>query len=180
MQTDFLAAKVRTPIFVTSPDRRDRLRLRPVTRVRRGFTLIELLVVLAIGSLLVALVPSAFDKLREVSQYRDTVRAMRLDLRSARQQARQSGQVVNFRISLPDRKFGIDGSQLKVLPAALEVRTTVGSAGTANDDQQATIAFLPDGGSSGGTVELIRPSGAGVRLRVDWLFGQITQQARTP
>lgn len=148
---------------------------------RRGFTLLELLVVLAIGSLLVALVPPAFDRLREISQYRDTVRAMLVDLRRARQQAQSSGQVVNFRIDLPGRRFGIEGSPWQALPAALEVRTTVGTrGGVPNNAEQANIAFLPDGGSSGGTIELVRPAGGGVRLRVDWLFGQITQLARTP
>ncbi len=177
---DFLAAKVRTPISVTSPDRCNRLQLRLVSLVRRGFTLLELLVVLAIGSLLVALVPPAFDKLREVSQYRDTVRAMLLDMRRARQQAHANAQVVNFRVDLRTRQFGIEGSPLKTLPPGLEVRATVGTRGAPDNAEQANIAFLPDGGSSGGTIELVRPSGGGIRLRVDWLFGQITQLARTP
>ena len=65
---------------------------------------------MAIGSLLVALVPPAFDRLREVSQYRDTVRALVTDLRQARQQALALGRVVNFQVDLAGRKFGIAGS----------------------------------------------------------------------
>lgn len=174
-----LAAMVKTPTFATSPDGPGSQRS-PATRPRRGFTLIELLVVLAIGSLLVALVPSAFDRLREVSQYRDAVRAIVLDLRQARQQALAYGQVVLFRVNLSDRQFGIEGQPFKTLPASLEVKTTVGSDALPDNNPQAAIAFMPDGGSTGGTIELVRPSGAGVRIRVDWLFGQITQQPRTP
>lgn len=176
----FLAAKVKTPISTTSPELGYGLPPCAAGLKRRGFTLLELLVVLAIGSLLVALVPPAFDRLREVSQYRDTVRAIMLDLRRARQQAQNSGQVVNFRIDLTGRQFGIEGNPWKALPAALEIRATVGTRGAPDHLAQANIAFLPDGGSSGGTIELVRPSGGGSRLRVDWLFGQITQQARTP
>jgi general secretion pathway protein H len=177
---DCLAAKVRTPISITNPDR-------PVDRLggfvsphRRGFTLLELLVVLAIGSFLIALVPPAFDRLREISQYRDTVRAIVVDLRQARQHALAYGQTVNFRVDLSDRKFGIEGQTLKALPASLEARTTIGNQEQADNTQQAVIAFLPEGGSSGGTIELVRPSGSGVRIRVDWLLGQVTQHARTP
>ena len=167
--TDYRAAKVKTPISATPPDRH-----------RRGFTLIELLVVLAIGSLLVALVPPAFDRLRDVSQYHDTVRAIVVDLRQARQQALAYGQVMVFRVDLSDRQFGIVGRPFKALPASLEVKTTVGSNELPDNTQQADIAFTPEGGSSSGTIELVRHSGAGIRIRVDWLFGQITQEPRTP
>jgi len=39
---------------------------------------------------------------------------------------------------------------------------------------------MPEGGSTGGTIELVRPSGAGVNIRVDWLLGQISQELRSP
>ena len=151
-----------------------------VGQLLRGFTLIELLVVMAIGALLVALVPPAFDRLRDVSQYRDTVRAMVVELRQARQQAIAFGQVVNFRVDLSGRKFGIEGRPFKTLPDSLEVKTTVGKSESAGASQLATIAFMPEGGASGGSIELVRQSGAGVRIRVDWLFGQISQEPRTP
>ena len=175
-----LAAKVKTPISTIDSEPQRNLQRDLIDPRRRGFTLLELLVVLAIGSLLVALVPPAFDRLREISQYRDTVRAIVVDLRQAHQQAQASGQVVNFRVDLSDRKFGIEGQTLKALPTSLTVKTIVGSQEQPDDTQQAAIAFLPEGGSTGGTIELVRPSGAGVRIRVDWLLGQITQHPRTP
>ena len=172
------AAKVKTPISTISPDSRSGLGFTAFRRDLQGFTLIELLVVMAIGALLVALIPPAFDRLRDVSQYRDTVRAIVVDLRQARQQAIAFGQVVNFQVDLSGRKFGIDGRPFKALPESLEVKTTVGKNESTNASQLATIAFMPEGGSSGGTIELVRQSGAGVRIRVDWLFGQISQEPR--
>jgi len=171
---------VKTPTFATSLDERPGLRHHSTTSDQRGFTLIELLVVLAIGALLVGLVPSAFDRLREVSQYRDTVRAMVLDLRQARQQALTLGRFVAFEVNLSDRQFGIEGRTKKPLPGFLEVKTTVGSQGEPDNNPRAVIGFLPDGGSTGGTIELVRQSGAGVLIRVDWLFGKVTQEPRTP
>lgn len=174
------AVMVKTPTFATSLDGRFGLKNLPARSDQRGFTLIELLVVLAIGALLVGLVPSAFDRLREVSQYRDTVRAVVLDLRQARQQALTLGRFVAFEINLSDRQFGIEGQSKKTLPTFLEVKTTVGSQTEPDTNPQAVIGFLPDGGSTGGTIELVRQSGAGVRIRVDWLFGKVTQEPRTP
>jgi general secretion pathway protein H len=175
-----LAAMVKTPTSTTSPSQSVGHSRNPDKRPQRGFTLIELLVVLAIGALLVGLVPSAFDRLHESSQYRDTVRAMVIDLRQARQQALAYGQVVNFHVNLSDRQFGIEGQPLKPLPTSLEIKTTVGRTDLSSKAPQATITFMPDGGSSGGTIELVRSSGGGVRIRVDWLFGQVSQEPRTP
>jgi general secretion pathway protein H len=161
---------VKTPTSTTNPEH----------RARQRHPLIELLVVLAIGSLLVSLVPSAFDRLQEVSQYRDTVRAMLVGLRQARQQAVSQGQATSFQIDLTQRQFGIEGKTQKPLPDSLEVQATVGKLDQFASPQRPAITFTPDGGSSGGTIELVRKSGAGVRLRVDWLLGQVTQEPRTP
>ena len=57
---------------------------------QRGFTLIEVLVALAIGAMLVAFAPPAFDRLRESAQFRDTVRTMLSELRQARAMALSS------------------------------------------------------------------------------------------
>lgn len=169
---DNQAAKVKTPISVTSP-RGSELR-------QRGFTLLELLVVFAIGAMLVALVPPAFDRLRDVTQYRDTVRAIVVELRQARQQAKTYGKAVAFHVDLSTREFGIQGQTPKSVPKSLELKATVGRDESVDGVHLAAITFTPEGGSTGGTIELVRSSGAGVRIRVDWLLGQITQEPRQP
>ena len=178
---------VKTPIFAISPDHAAIWRfgaLPPRSLAPQGFTLLELLVVLAIGAVMVALVPPAFDRLREISQYRDTVRAVVVDLRQARHLAQSYAQTVVFTINLTDRQFGIVGRPFKPIPPSLEIRTTVGAqvvdAPPAAVADHPTIVFTPEGGSSGGTVELVRRSGEGLRIKVDWLFGQITQEPRSP
>jgi len=145
-----------------------------VVRAQRGFTLIELLVVFALLALVMALVPIAFDRLRESTQYRDAVRSVLADLRQARYRAISEGREVRFQVDLKSRNYGVEGRAPKSLPEPLRVRTTV--AGVELDaNRTAAIRFLPSGGATGGTVEILRPGGAGVRLTVDWLSGAIVQ-----
>lgn len=163
-------AKVRTPTSATASSRR----VARGRRAARAFTLVELLVVLAIGAGLAALVPPAYDRFREAAQYRDTVRAMVMDLRAARLQAQAEGREIRFFVHLAERTYGVQGRTPRPLPAALQVRATVASIELA-PDQQAAIRFLPGGGATGGAIDLVRPSGAGARLAVDWFSGQVTQ-----
>lgn len=169
---------VKTPTFGTSPDNTSGLGVESAYPCQRGFTLIELLVVLAIAGLLVALVPSSLDKFRDASQYRDSVRTVVTGLRQARQQAVYYGKPVVVSLDLTQHEFGITGRPFVRLSSLLEIKATVGTSGLLKEAGRAEITFLPDGGATGGTIELVRRSGAGVRIHIDWLFGQVTQEAR--
>lgn len=148
----------------------------------RGFTLVELLVVFAIGALLVGLTPVAFERLKESTQYRDTLRNMLHDMRTARQQAVMHGQDTRFEINLAERTFGLAGRPAHALPRPLEMTTTVASIETQahNQNTVSAIRFLPSGGSTGGSIDLKRPSGAGTRLKVDWMSGKVIQEPLPP
>jgi general secretion pathway protein H len=148
-------------------------------RSHRGFTLIELLVVFALLALLVGVVPVAFERLRESAQYRSTVRGMMSDMRQARQKAIAEGAEVRFRLDLTARTFGVDGRPAHEVPLPLQLRATV-AAVELSDAQVAAIRFLPQGGATGGSIDVLRPSGAGVRLTVDWLSGTVAQSAIQP
>ena len=143
-------------------------------RTERGFTLVELLVVFAMVALLAALVPLAFDRLRESAQYRDTVRGMLTDIRQARYRALAEGHEVRFRVDLAGRNYGVEGRPSRKVPESLRLRATVADI-ELTAAQGAGILFLPSGGATGGSIEIIRPSGAGVRLTVDWLSGSVAQ-----
>ncbi|RYF02301.1 MAG: prepilin-type N-terminal cleavage/methylation domain-containing protein [Comamonadaceae bacterium] len=143
-----------------------------------GFTLVELLVVFAILALVVGLAPVAFERLRESSQYRDAVRTMITQMRSARTTAMAEGREVRFTVNLQQRTYGSE-QQSMALPEPLQLRAIV--AGREIGPQgQASIRFLPNGGATGGSIEILRAAHVGTRLRVDWLSGRVTREALTP
>lgn len=139
-----------------------------------GFTLVELLVVLAILGLLVAVVPAGLERLRESVEYRDAVRNVVTDMRNARQRAISEGAERRFIVDLGRRRYGAEGRPDHELPQPLQMQVVVAgvewSAG-----QTGAIRFLPQGGATGGTVAVVRPSGSGVRITVDWLTGAVIQ-----
>jgi general secretion pathway protein H len=145
----------------------------------RGFTLIELLVVVAIMALVVGLMPMMFDRLQESARFRETLRTALTDLRAARQQAQSEGREVRFAVHLAQRSFGIEGGSQYQVPEPLELRAVM-AAQESSADGALAIRFLPRGGASGGSVDVIRPSGAGVRLRVDWFSGRVEQEPIEP
>lgn len=150
-----------------------------VARRAGGFTLIELLVALAIVGLMVAVVPTALERLRDSMRYRDTVRAVVTDLRAARQKALAEGSEVRFVVDLAQGRFGLDGRELYALQPPLQMRVTV--AGIEWSEQQVgAIRFLPQGGATGGSVDVLRPQGGGVRITVDWLSAAVSQAPITP
>ncbi|WP_137747038.1 GspH/FimT family pseudopilin [Acidovorax sp. NB1] len=148
-------------------------------RCIRGFTLVELLVVLAISALLVGLAPMAFDRLRDSANYRDALRGIMMDMRAARQQALVSRVETSFVVDLERRSYRVDGQQARLIPEPLEIRVTMAGE-EANGREGAGIRFFPGGGATGGSVDILRPSGEGARLRVDWLSGRVALETLAP
>jgi general secretion pathway protein H len=145
-----------------------------------GFTLVELLVVFAIMALLIGITPIAYQKMRDTAQYRDVLRTMLSELRSARQQAALTRSEARFGVNLQQRSFGIQGRSEHPLPESLTVRATVAGI-EIGADGVAAIRFLPDGGATGGSIDVLRSAGdGGTRLHVDWLSGRVTQEPLLP
>lgn len=144
-----------------------------------GFTLVELLVVLAISATLIALVPMSYQRLRDGVAYRDTLRMLLAELRSARETSRSEGRPIRFQLDLSARAFAIEGKASYVVPQPLQLQATVGRD-LVSSTQVAEIVFLPGGGATGGSFDVIRPSGDGTRVRVDWLTGRVEWEPLRP
>jgi general secretion pathway protein H len=138
----------------------------------RGFTLVELVVVLAIAAGLLAVAPMALERYRESSDYRNTLRTMAAGLAEARRAAISGGRVVAFSVDLGARQYGVEGRPAHGLPESLTIRATV--AYTDLLDNVARIRFYPGGNATGGSIEVVRASGTGARLRTDWLDGRVS------
>ena len=139
----------------------------------RAFTLVELVVVISIVGLLLAASIPASVRFYESIQYRQAIRDVIIALGSARYKAINSGRAQDVLIN-PETKVVRLNTKVYQLPA--DFRIVVNSAAEINRDTAAVFRFYPDGGSSGGDIEIAQPSGAGVKISVDWLVGRVTQE----
>lgn len=145
-------------------------------RCIRGFTLVELLVAFAIMGFAMAIVPMAYSKLNQSIEYRATLRAFVAGVSEARLEAMTTGHSAAMRVNLQDKTFGVDDRFNQKLPKTYQVSAIVAEQEVAAN-KIASIRFYPDGSSTGGSITIVRGSGAGVRFRVDWLTGRLTQEA---
>jgi general secretion pathway protein H len=142
--------------------------------VNRGFTLVELMVALAIGGLVLAVSVPASMRMYQSMQYRSAVRDVIAGLATARHLAITSGRPQDLEID-PRKKILRLGEKLWRLPEDMII--TIHSAKELNYDDLGVIRFYPEGGASGGGVDIESPRGAGVKITVDWLMGQVSQTA---
>ncbi|MDR1662531.1 MAG: GspH/FimT family pseudopilin [Azoarcus sp.] len=146
----------------------------PLPRRAGGFTLLELIVAMAVAGLAAGASVMAYPKMRAAMEYRSALRGALAGMNRARIEAVRQGRPVAFYIDRETRAYGVDGKELGRFPDSVEMQFTV--AGQEIDSRgRGRIRFHPEGGASGGSVDLLRGRGAGVRLRVDWLSGSVTR-----
>jgi general secretion pathway protein H len=141
---------------------------------RSGFTLVELAVAMAIVGLLLAVSVPASVRFYDSMQYRQAVRDVLTTLASARFKAVTTGRAQDVALNPGDNVLrSSEGAQR--LPADFNI--VVHSAREVKQDAQGgVIRFYPEGGSSGGDIEIAQSNGSGVRISVDWLVGRVTQK----
>jgi general secretion pathway protein H len=138
----------------------------------RGFTLVELLFVMVIIALVLGLVATSLSRSISGAESRQAARKMVAALRYTRTQAILGKSETVFLVDTEKRSYQAPGKDEVVLPEGMDVvlttaRTELTSEGAGG------IRFFPDGGSTGGHVELI-VNGREYRVDVAWLTGEAT------
>jgi general secretion pathway protein H len=138
-----------------------------------GFTLLELLITIAIAGLLLSVSVPATTRFYQSMQYRKAIRDVITMLDSARYRAINTGRMQDVGIN---PKTGVMrlGKDLTQIPE--EITIAVHSAQEVNQQDEGVIRFYPEGGSSGGDIDLERSTGGGVKITVDWLTGRVTHE----
>lgn len=146
----------------------------------------ELVVALTIGVLLVGLGGPMAARMYETMQYRDAVRGLAAAAAGARLRAMNAGRAVDLMIEPDAHRYATqvadtDFDAGAATPVDEDLQIGVESArDLIRESGVAVIRFFPDGSSTGGSVTLRRENGEGVRLRVDWLLGRVTQEVVEP
>lgn len=142
-------------------------------RPAQAFTLVELMVALAIAGLLMAVSVPMGMRFYDSMQYRESVRIVIAAFQASRQQAIETGKMQDVVIYPDSNKLSFVG-KTRQLPDSINL--VVESAADLGGNGGGVIRFYPEGGATGGDVELESPSGRGVRISVDWLTGKVAQE----
>jgi len=136
-----------------------------------GFTLLEMLVAIAIAAIVLGVSAPSVQRLYKSSQYHSAVNDVVSLLSSARYSAIRSGGNQDVLINPKTREITL-GDKVTALPDSFQIEV-LGSQDL-NRDGAGVIRFYPDGGSSGGYVNLTAENGNSVQVQVDWLLGKVS------
>ena len=142
----------------------------------RGFTLVEVIVAFAIAALVLGAMAANYSRLHQAMEYRSVVRGILASMHGARNEAERSGSPAVFFVDIVQRDFGVNDRVQGQIPEAVELRLVLAER-EMDGRGRGYIRFYPAGGATGGSVDVMRQNdAAGVRLKVDWLFGRISQE----
>jgi general secretion pathway protein H len=130
-----------------------------------GFTLFEMLIVLVVLGLVLAMLAGRSTTHSRSLSLRATAEDMAAGLRLTRSAAILRNRPAAFRIDLAGRAWQPAGGPVRRFPPDLAVML-VGMSGGA-------LRFDPDGGASGGRIEL-EEGQARAEIAVDWLTGRVS------
>ncbi|MEE4173246.1 MAG: GspH/FimT family pseudopilin [Xanthomonadales bacterium] len=139
-------------------------------RHNRGFTLVEVLVVMIIIALVLGLVATSLSRSISGAEAREAARNMVAAIRYTRTQAILQKTEQRFTIDLEARSYAAPGRKTVVLPEGVDLQLTTAASEVVADNVGA-IRFFPDGGSTGGRVDL-NVNGREYIVHVAWLTGE--------
>jgi general secretion pathway protein H len=137
-----------------------------------GFTLVELMVVMVIIALVMGLVATSISRSISGAESRVAARKLLVALRHTRTQAILKKTETVFLVDTEERSYQAPGRALVKLPEGMDVLLTTARS-ELTSEAAGGIRFFPDGGSTGGHVELIA-NGREYRVDVAWLTGEAT------
>jgi len=136
----------------------------------RGFTLVELMVVLVIIALVMGLVVTSMSRSISGAEARSASRHLVASLRYTRARAIIDKAEQVFQVDTENRSYQAPGRKLVTLPQGVDVKITTARS-EVTSEAVSGIRFFPDGGSTGGHIELM-VNGREYRVNVAWLTGE--------
>lgn len=136
----------------------------------RGFTLVELMVVLVIIALVMGLVATSMSRSISGAEARTASRKLVASLRYTRARAIIDKKEQVFEVNTENRSYQAPGRKQITLPKGVDVTITTARSEMTSEDI-AGIRFFPDGGSTGGHIELT-VNEREYRVNVAWLTGE--------
>lgn len=147
-----------------------KLNIRTQPLKSRGFTLVEVMVVMIIVALIMGMVATSMSHSISSAEARAAARELVASLRYTRARAILDKSERVFEVNTDERSYQAPGRELVELPEGVDITiTTARSEITAED--VAGIRFFPDGGSTGGHIELTINERE-YRINVAWLTGE--------
>jgi general secretion pathway protein H len=135
-----------------------------------GFTLVELLVVMVIAALVLGLVATSISRNISGAEMRSAAHKMTASMRYTRTRAILDKEEMVFLVDTENRSYLAPKKEAVVLPEGMNVALTTARS-ELTSEQVGGIRFYPDGGSTGGYVEL-EANGRVYRINVAWLTGE--------
>jgi general secretion pathway protein H len=141
-----------------------------------GFTLVEIMVVMVIIALIMGLVGTSMSRSISAAEARAASRDLVASLRYTRARAIIDKAERVFLVDTENRSYQAPGRDKVELPEGVDLTITTATSELVSDAVSG-IRFFPDGGSTGGHIELT-VNKREYRVNVAWLTGE-TQLEKT-
>ena len=147
-----------------------RLKMHKSRGQNRGFTLVELMVVMVIIALIMGLVATSMSSSISSAEARAASRKLVASIRYTRTRAILDKKETVFQVDTENRSYQAPGRKQVVLPEGVDVTITTARS-EVTSEAVSGIRFFPDGGSTGGHIELTI-NDREYRVNVAWLTGE--------
>jgi general secretion pathway protein H len=137
---------------------------------QQGFTLVELMVVMVIIAMIMGLVATSMSSSISSAEARSATRKLVANLRYTRTRAIVDKKELVFLVDIENRSYKAPGRKVIRLPEGVDVTLTTARSEMTSEDVGG-IRFFPDGGSTGGHIELTI-NDREYRVNVAWLTGE--------